>query len=77
MTQGYVLLTHLPRELAPAAKRAGKPAPTYARCYRAVLDGTIPAEKVGREWQVADVDLPTVERVLGLTSMQAASACAA
>lgn len=77
MTPGHTSLAQLPRKLAPATKRAGKPVPTYPCCYRIVLNGTIPAEKIGREWQVADADLPTVERVLGLTSMQPASACAA
>ena len=57
-------LTLLPRKLA---ERTGKAPPAYNRCYRAVLDGLVPAEKVGREWRVADSDLPVAERVLGLT----------
>lgn len=61
----------LPRKLA---ARTDKPAPSYIRCYKAILDGLIPAEKVGREWRVADSDLATAERVLGLSPEPARSA---
>ena len=57
-------LTLLPRKLA---ERTGKAPPAYGKCYRAVLDGLVPAAKVGREWCIADSDLPVAERVLGLT----------
>ena len=65
-------LTLLPRTLA---ARTHKPAPAYGRCYKAILDGLIPAEKIGREWHVSDSDLATAERVLGLSplSVQAAA----
>ncbi len=58
-------LTLLPRTLA---QRTGNPAPAYHRCYKAILDGKLPAERVGREWHVADSDLPLAERLLGLSA---------
>lgn len=64
----HTTLAHLPRKLSQTAQHAGKPTPSYKQCYRAVLDGAIPAEKVGREWHVADTDLPTIAATLGLTA---------
>ena len=64
----------LPRTLA---QRTGKPAPAYYRCYKAILDGKLPAERVGREWHVADGDLPLAERLLGLSAPATPAGCAA
>lgn len=65
------LTTPLPLLSRRLAERTGGPAPSYRVCYRAIVDGLIPAEKVGREWHVADADLPMAERVLGLTKVAA------
>ena len=50
------------------AQRTGQPAPGYRRVYQAILDGHIPAVRVGRELMVDDADLPVAERVLGLSA---------
>jgi hypothetical protein len=39
---------------------------TYGHARGAVLDGLLPAEKVGREWNVRRRHLPEVASVLGL-----------
>jgi hypothetical protein len=50
-------LTRLPTELAPLLNR---PPPTYRRCYNLVLDGRLPAEKSGREYEIRRVNLPAI-----------------
>ena len=59
-------MTPLPSLSRKFAERTGQPAPGYNRCRRAILDGVIPAQKIGREWFVADADLPAAEEALGL-----------
>ena len=61
-------MTPLPSLSRKFAERTGRPAPGYNRCRRAILDGVIPAQKIGREWFVADADLPAAEEALGLVS---------
>jgi hypothetical protein len=53
-------LTQLPRELAPLLSQ---PPPTYRRCYYLVLDGRLPAEKPGREYEIRRVNLPDIARL--------------
>ncbi len=40
---------------------------SYSRLYKAVLDGTVPAERVGSRWFLRRADLPVVAGILGLT----------
>ena len=49
-------------------------APGYARLYRAVIDGAIPAEQIGRSWSIRRGDLPLVAAAFGLVPPSAASA---
>jgi excisionase family DNA binding protein len=39
---------------------------TYRTVYRRILDGQLPAEKMGRDWSVRRADFPAVILVLGL-----------
>lgn len=60
-----ILLPQVPRELV-AGGFTDKPV-DYARVYRAVLSGAIPAEQVTtNRWSILRGDLPVVARVLGL-----------
>lgn len=49
-------------------------APGYARLYRAVIDGAIPAEQIGKSWSIRRGDLPLVAAVFGLVPTSTASA---
>ena len=60
--------TPLPQLSRKLAERTGQAAPGYRRIYKAIVDGQVRAEKIGREWVIDDDQLPTLERVLGLTT---------
>lgn len=61
----WIRLTHLARALV-ADGFTDKPV-DYARIYRAVLSGAIPAEQViTNRWSIRRADLPVVASALGL-----------
>lgn len=68
-----ILTTHIVRELRAGADALGIPRDAlervkYRTVYNLILDGRVPAEKVGQSWGVRRRDLPTVANALGLTS---------
>jgi len=61
-------LTDVPRTLA---AQTGRPAPagSYARLWRAVADGRLPAEREGAAgWRLRDEHMPAAARLLGMTA---------
>jgi len=63
-----VALTRLSRELR-ALAADGRTVPSYARLYRGVLNGEIPAEQdASRRWWIARDALPDIARQLGVAA---------
>ncbi len=48
------------------AERTGRPPPSYGRCYRAALDGALPALQHGGRWFVVAEDLDAAAVALGM-----------
>ena len=70
-----IALLHVNRELMACGYAAQvAQAPGYARLYRAVIDGVIPAEQIGRNWSIRRGDLPKVAAAFNLAPPSAASA---
>ncbi len=68
-------LADVPRTLA---ARAGRPAPAgaYLRLWRAVVEGRLPAERVGGSWAIDDAHMAVAADILGLPVASAAEAAA-
>ena len=66
MEKYWIPLVQWSRELR---KLTGRPI-AYNTCYRACLDGRVPAEKRGREWGTAD-GIKAVAIALGLIKQAA------
>ncbi len=58
-------LTDVPRTLA---ERTGRPAPAgaYAKLWRAIADGRLPAERQGQGWWIRDEDMLAAAAILGM-----------
>lgn len=57
-----ITLNMLPRALAPYGASL-----TYTQAWRAVTNGQIPAERVGRKWKIDPADLPAIAQSLTVT----------
>jgi hypothetical protein len=66
-------LTQLPRRLAVLS---GETPPTYHRCYVAIIDGAVPAEKVKNQYFVREDDLPAILNHFGLRARKPAKTAA-
>ena len=65
----YIPLSDVPREpdVVAAAEASGRRPPRYRMLYSRVIDGDLPAQRIGRVWHVARKDLPLIIERLGLT----------
>jgi hypothetical protein len=64
MSSYLISLVQLSRELG---KIVVERPPSYRTLYSQILDGLLPAERIGREWAIRRSDLPQCARLLGLT----------
>ncbi|MFC7478203.1 hypothetical protein ACFQS7_27915 [Dankookia sp. GCM10030260] len=64
MSSHLISLVQLSRELGQVVVE--RP-PSYRTLYSQILDGFLPAERMGREWAIRRSDLPQCARLLGLT----------
>jgi len=55
---------NIPLTDAPRALRAHGLSTTYQRLWRAVVNGEVPAERVGKKWHVREADLPIIAQIL-------------
>ena len=62
MNRCTIPLSLLPRRLA---ELTGKSV-TYRQCYARVLDGALPAEKVGGRWHIRPEDEAAAAKAMGL-----------
>jgi hypothetical protein len=59
MSPDFIKLTEIPRALS----ALGTPI-TYQQAWNAVVEGRIPAERVGRSWHIRKSDLPGIAQSL-------------
>lgn len=57
--QATVTLTDLPRALRTYGVQT-----SYQQCWRAIVAGDVPAQRVGSKWRIAEADLPRIAQAL-------------
>ncbi len=64
----YLALADAPPEFQPHAVAAGRPTPTYAQLYGLVVNGVLPAVRIGRSRYFEREKLPEILEKLGLVA---------
>lgn len=63
---GYLALVDAAAEFQPHAAAAGRPAPTYSQINTLVVNGVLPAVRIGRNRYFERAKLPEILEKLGL-----------